>query len=401
MQRLHNYWSNFLENRMGNFALLFALSAPVVLAAIGVGFDIARLVNQRTVLQNGLDAASLASVSALAAKDKTTDNIRPYAIGFLTAQLAGQIPADQVAALVESATVTAKKKTVGTKAVYTMSMAARVTETLTPFSALLGHRTADIAAQSSTSSEVTSTALSLYLVVDRSGSMSYVTDTVLSSPSSCQNYRTDWDWNRNPWLPATSPCHLNKMGALKKAAKELFDKVDNIEDDDTSNSVTRTGVVSFNDSQQSPSDITWGTTASRAYITNLPGYPTGGTDMSTPMDTAYRAVTSTAEAAAQSAHGNTKVQKYIVLMTDGENTSGWRHADWLDVRTMTACEAAKDAGVTIYAVAFKAPDAGKALLLACSGSESNFYMAEDTNGLVAAFDDIGRKIGDRATRLTN
>nr|WP_281405314.1 TadE/TadG family type IV pilus assembly protein [Rhizobium sp. FKL33] len=392
----------FFRARGGNFALTAAIVLPVLVGGVGVAFDMATMVNQRTVLQNGLDTASLSSVSALAAKDKTTANVRSYAVDFLVAQLSGQLPSDVVEELKTSTTVTPDKKTVGTKITYTVSMSARITVEMTPLSRLLGIANRKVAARSSTSSVVVGNALSLYLVVDRSGSMSWVTNSVLPTPVSCQNYVDLDDWGYYPDIGFTSPCYLNKIGALKNAASSLFDTIDTIEALDSTNLVTRTGSVTFTDKQQTASNLAWGTTTSRAYINALPAYPSGGTDMSDAMNTAYEALSDAGETTEHANHGNTHVQKFIVLMTDGENTGASnKHKPSLDTKTLTACTKAKDAGITIYTVAFMAPTRGKTLLLSCSGSSSNSYTADNASELISAFEAIAKKVSDRATRLTN
>lgn len=402
LPQLSGVFRRFFRSRQGNFALTLALVLPVILGGVGVAFDMASMVNQRTVLQNGLDTASLSAVSALAAKDKTTSNVRSYAVDFLVAQLSGQLPSDVVEDLRTSTTVTPEKRTVGTKTTYTVSMSARISVEMTPLTRLLGFTNRKIAASSSTSSVVVGNALSLYLVVDRSGSMSWVTNTALSTPATCQNYVDEDDWGYYPDIWPTSPCYLNKMGALKNAASNLFDTIDSIEALDLTNLVTRTGSVTFTDKQQAASALAWGTINSRAYIAALPPYPSGGTDMSDAMDTAYDALTDASEATAHSVQGNNHVQKFIVLMTDGENTgASSKHKPSLDTKTLTACTAAKNAGITIYTVAFMAPTRGKTLLLSCSGSPSNSYTADNASELIAAFEAIAKKVSDRATRLTN
>jgi Flp pilus assembly protein TadG len=379
-----------------------ALAMPVLLGGVGLAYDMAAMINQRTVLQNGLDTASLAAVSALAAKDKTTLNVKSYALDFLVAQLSGQLPSDVVEDLKTSTTVLPDKHTAGTQTTYTVAMSARITVELTPFTRLLGFTNRKIAAHSSTSSVVVGNALSLYLVVDRSGSMSWVTTTTLSTPASCQNYADIDDWAYYPDIASTSPCYLNKMGALKQAAAALFDTIDSIEALDANNHVTRTGSVTFTDKEQEASAVAWGTTTARAYISALPSYPSGGTDMSDAMKTAYTALTAASEATEHASHGNTHVQNFIVLMTDGENTGASnKHKPSLDTKTLTACTSAKNAGITIYTVAFMAPTLGKNLLLSCSGSSSNSYTADNASELITAFEAIAKKVSDRSTKLTN
>ena len=98
---------------------------------------------------------------------------------------------------------------------------------------------------------------------------------------------------------------------------------------------------------------------------------------------------------------NQKPRKVVVLMTDGENTGAsatWNPA--LDDRTLATCTAARNAGVTIYTVAYMAPSNGISLLEKCAGSSSNAFQAENAAALTAAFAAIAVKISERATRIT-
>lgn len=390
----------FFHSRHGNLALSAALILPVLLGALGVCWDLMMLGDKRELLQSSLDSASLAAVSALASQEKTTDNINDYAINFLSAQLQGRLSDSEIAALLAKTTVTSTQITAGSKKSYTVAIKGTLPVSLTPFTRFAGATMSSLTAASSTTSTVLSKALSVYLVVDESGSMSWVTDTKRSSPRKCQNYTLS-NWGYYPNLSKTSPCYLNKMGSLKNAAASLFNTLDSLEAQDTSDTILRTGVVSFTDSQQTPSNLAWGTTASRNYITDLPDYPTGGTDMTGAMDTAYKAVTATAEVTAQASKNNTNFQKFIILMTDGENTGAsatWNPA--LDDRTLATCTAARNAGVTIYTVAYMAPSNGISLLEKCAGSSSNAFQAENAAALTAAFAAIAVKISERATRIT-
>ena len=56
---------DLFRNKCGNFGLSFALIAVPMIAAIGVSFDYVRAYNARRDMQNDLDAAVLASVSAI------------------------------------------------------------------------------------------------------------------------------------------------------------------------------------------------------------------------------------------------------------------------------------------------------------------------------------------------
>ena len=393
---------SLFESRSGNFGMMTAILLPVLLAAVGMSIDVARLVNDKQRLRASFDAASLATTSALSAGTITESDAQSFATKLAAGQLAANLNATQLAALKSSLVATVTSTTTGGTKTYSVKVTGGFSENLTVFSLFMGARTMTVRSSSQASGAAKSTnAISLYLVLDRSGSMSFVTDTIDSSKTRCQNY-TSSNWGYYPNLNSTSPCYINKIASLKTAAATLFDKLDTIESSDTTNTILRTGAVSFTDTQQTPSAMAWGTTAARNYVTALPAYPTGGTDMTDAMQTAYSGLTAASEKAAQTSKGNTSFYKFIVLMTDGENTgnsSNWNPA--LDAETLTTCTSARAAGITIYTVAYMAPANGKAMLLSCAGDASNYFTADDMPSLVSAFTTIAAKVTQQATRITN
>jgi hypothetical protein len=117
-------------------------------------------------------------------------------------------------------------------------------------------------------------------------------------------------------------------------------------------------------------------------------------------------------------------QKILIFMTDGENTyypnskmlKSWYGA-WgfiaknhlgttstdqdleqtkMDERTAIACQNVKDAGITVYTVAFTGSgginEATQAMLVACATDPSMAYVAADQSALLAAFSAIGDEI---------
>ena len=63
----------------------------------------------------------------------------------------------------------------------------------------------------------------------------------------------------------------------------------------------------------------------------------------------------------------------------------------LDTQTRGICDASKNAGITIYAVAFSAPSAGEDLMRYCASSAAHYYEV-DSDSIVLAFEAIGRNI---------
>jgi len=53
----------YLLNTSGNFGIMFALFSTVLLLGAGIAVDYAGMINQRTKLQNVIDAAVLAAAT--------------------------------------------------------------------------------------------------------------------------------------------------------------------------------------------------------------------------------------------------------------------------------------------------------------------------------------------------
>lgn len=390
----------FARDRRGNFGILAALLIPVILAAVATSMDISKLLSDKGRLSSALDAASLATASALTNGDITTAQAQDFATRIASGQISSTMSAAQVKELKASLVASVTSQGSGNKKDYTVKVTGKFTSQLLAFSAFhsVGNRTVS-GSSTATSQAQTATAISLYLVVDESGSMSWPTETEdTSRPYGCYQYPRD-RWDDRVYL---SPCYISKIASLKSAAAGLFDQMDAIEASDSSNLLVRTGVNSFNDKLQSGSALTWGTAAARKYILDRPTKPMGGTDMTDAMSDSNSRLNSTDEAKAQAAKGNTTFKKFIVLMTDGENTGAsnqWKPA--LDAETLDTCAKARAAGVTIFTVAYMAPSNGEALLKSCAGDISNYYKASDVKTLTKAFAEIGGKVANQTTRMTN
>jgi Flp pilus assembly protein TadG len=403
-------WRHFdirrlLKDRTGNFGIMTAIALPVLLAGGGVAVDVSNMVLTKGQMQAATDAAALATASALAAG--TTDLVSGPGFGkdFVSGEMANYLGnnAATIAALKDGTTVVITPTTdpLTLAKIYSVNVTSSYSLPVNGMTHLLGWNTVNIGATSGSSSTgaVTSAgkALSMFLALDRSGSMSWVTDTIDTTQNKCVNY-TEAKW---PTGVNSSPCYISKISALKQAVGTLFDQLTAA---DPKNTLVRVGALSYTDSTDTgnPETIKWGTSSARTYVNSLPTVPTGGTDASGPMNTAYTSLTALTEASAQLAKGNATFSKYIVLMTDGENTghsSTWDPS--LDKKTLTTCANARAAGITIYTVAFMAPVNGQAMLQTCAGTLANYYEADDMADLIAAFKSIGQKASDQTTRLTN
>jgi hypothetical protein len=75
---------------------------------------------------------------------------------------------------------------------YTVAVTSAYPTALNTMTQMLGQQNVTISTSSSTTSQPASAVeLSLYLVLDRSGSMSWITEVVQSTTRKCQNYTED------------------------------------------------------------------------------------------------------------------------------------------------------------------------------------------------------------------
>ncbi|RYH00921.1 MAG: VWA domain-containing protein, partial [Alphaproteobacteria bacterium] len=247
-------------------------------------------------------------------------------------------------------------------------------------SAFMGRTSGRVSVASTTQSSTESkNALSMYLVLDRSGSMAEYTNTVSGSYQCRYGRKT-----------TTCYTYYDKITALRMAATNLMDQLTKADPDKM---FVRTAAVSYNSAMQTPGNLAWGVAASKTYISNL--LADGGTDSGLAFKTAYNAVKATTEDTLHMAKNGQVPSKYIVFMTDGDN-----NYTTADTETKKWCDAAKLAGIEVYSVAFMAPTRGQQLLSYCATTSSHYFKAEDAEELNAAFEYIGERATATATRLT-
>ncbi len=405
------------RDRAGNFGLATAILLPVAAATAGVAIDLNRMVQVRATLQDAADSAVLSAANALAKDEKLSDDaVLEFARKFMKAQLNNVLPGgagDQTDEEAEEdplagAVGNVERKLGRTGKTVEVSLTPTYTLATNGMTALLGWKEVTVSVKATAQATPESgAAVSMYVVLDRSGSMSFTTNTVDTSVTSCVNYSaSNWAYKdilpgRRNYINPSNPCYVKKMQALKTASAIMMNELVKA---DPKGDLIRVGAVSYNDATQPASGMAWGVTTATNYITALPSVPTGGTNASGGMAAAYNALKkdNKAEKSAHDAKKNSDFTRYIVLMTDGEmtgNSASWNPA--IDEDVLEQCTAAKDDGIQVFTVAFMAPTRGKALLSACATSLSNYYEPTDMAGLVAAFGDIGKAAAMASTRLTN
>jgi Flp pilus assembly protein TadG/uncharacterized protein YegL len=379
---------DFLKNKKGNLSIIAAIVLPVGLAAAGMAIDTSKMIASKAALQNAADAAALAAASALANKGISTTDAETLASDFVKGQMANHIdaPKDAKEQPFDFSSCTdvdvTQETTVGTGKKYTVKVDTCYNVQYSAFSAFMGRRSGRVSVSSTTQSSTESkNALSMYLVLDRSGSMAEYTNTV-SGSYTCRYGRRTY----------TCYTYYDKITALRNAATKLMDKLASLDPD---TSLVRTAAVSYNSAMQTPGTLKWGVTDTKTYISRLTA--DGGTDSGLAFKTAYNAINATTENSAHATKNGQVPDKYIIFMTDGDNnyTSA-------DTETMKWCKAARDAGIVVYSIAFMAPDRGRALLEACATtSTDHYFVAENAEDLDAVFEYIGERTTAVDTRLTH
>jgi Flp pilus assembly protein TadG len=398
--------SRFARDRRGNFGMMTAIVLPIILATAGVAIDLTNMVMTKGELQDGTDAAALAAASALANDGKSVTEAKEIAMRFLKAQISkgSSVETDEESKDendLNSATTINIKETVlnGSGKAFSVDVATNYTVQFNAFTRLLGQESTTLKAMSSAASATESkNALSMFLVLDRSGSMAFITNEKDPDPKKkCQNHAsTNW-YTEN--LKETSPCYISKIAALKTAVASLVTQLNLA---DPQNKFVRTGAVAYNDAMFSPVDLAWGTTGALAYVNTIPTVPLGGTDSSGGFAKALAKLKDTAEDTLHKNKNGQVPSRYIVFMTDGENThyNGAVNNTKSDQETKKSCDEARVQKIEVYTVAFMAPERGQTLLKYCATSSSNYFEATNMAALVAAFKAIGDRTAASMSRLT-
>lgn len=209
-------------------------------------------------------------------------------------------------------------------------------------------------------------AVSMFLVLDRSGSMS----SSAGGGGSC------------PWWRSCGP---SKMDSLKTAVASMAAQFEAI---DPTHKFARMGAVSYHSSAQKESKIAWGTSAVNAYVQRLPA--SGGTNSSKAVKKAHNALKHSRENKEHQKKSGQDPQKVMVFMTDGSN-----NRSSYDYSTIKTCTKAKKEKIEIYTVAFQAPSRGQKLLKSCATDGSHYFNATNTSDLIAAFKKIGASVSEK------
>jgi Flp pilus assembly protein TadG/uncharacterized protein YegL len=375
------------RDRSGNFAITTAFLMPVLIGVAGLAIDMTKIILFKNELQTAADTATLAAASAMAAQGKSADQAKALSLQFLYGQIgstnqsgtdpAGGVPSPENEPSVQIATAAYNV----TGKMFTVTMNARYNVPLSPFAHVLGYQIAPVSVSSTAQSTTeTKNALSMYFVLDRSGSMGENTATTYTATCKDKKGKT-----------YSCTAYYTKIESLKMASTALLAQLSKA---DPQTKYVRTGSVSYDSSMGTPLAIAWGTTGVSSYVNALTA--NGGTSSTKAFQEALARVSAASEDTAHKGVNGQIPTKYIVFMTDGDNNNSYD-----DTYTKTACDSARAKKIQVFSVAFMAPAKGTALLKYCATDTSHFFAAENTAQLVDAFKAIGEKAAEQMTRLTN
>jgi uncharacterized protein YegL/Flp pilus assembly protein TadG len=360
-----------LTDKTGSFALTFALTAVPVMIAIGCSFDYVAALNTHRKMQSDLDAAIVAAVQHVGARDNTAIKAEIGKWLEAEAETKGYYVLNTSGIAIDTSNSTIKATVSATVPTTFLKIAGINSVPVAVTSAVIGGK-----------NSTTKNAFSMYLVLDRSGSMDEATNT---------SYTTTCYKNEKKKTGAYS-CTLfyTKLEALKLAVSDLVTQLATADPD---KKYVRTGAVSYNDAMQSPSPLDWGEAAILTYVNALTA--SGTTDSSAAMAKAYSSLILAAEDSLHEQKNGQTPSKYIVFMTDGAN-----NVSNADTKTRATCDLARTKGVRIYSIAFMAPTAGQTLLKYCATTTDDYFPAENAAQLIEAFKLIGETSAKTSLRLT-
>jgi Flp pilus assembly protein TadG len=121
---------------------------------------------------------------------------------------------------------------------------------------------------------------------------------------------------------------------------------------------------------------------------------TGNTNIPIGLAWAWHTLSPTLPFTEGAAYGTEKLTKFVILLTDGDNTDNrWDDSTFtINQRTTMACNAIKAVGIKIYTV--RVINGNASLLQSCASSPSMYFDVDDAGELSSVFNAIGSQIAN-------
>lgn len=343
--RLYTVLKKFLSNKSGNVAMIFGISLLLIMLSVGAAVDYSRASNLNIRVAQATDAALLAATAHVMQNADLDDQAAVNTM--LTQQfgpffLANMINVDgfQYNGFTINYDMATRNVTVDMDVDYQTAVLG-----------IIGKDSLEMTISAATGMQVNGGgAISMFLVLDRSGSMG---------------------WSNGDGG--------SKMDSLQAAVNGM---IGNIKVSDPDEEYIRMGAVAYSSNMWSVQPLEWQLDGSNIYVQAMTSG--GGTDSSSAVNEAYQRLKKPAEQSLHMSKNGQVPDLIMVFMTDGDNNNP---AD--DTATINTCNQAKAYGMEIYTVAFQAPSSGQALLSNCATDAAHYFEPENTAELIEAFSFIG------------
>jgi len=313
-------WNCYLKSEGGNVAMMFSAVVVTCGMFLGLAIDGTRMMSTKARAQSIADAAALAGAIASEADDgDRMEIVRAY----LDANVVNLAPGYLVGEPTVVFDDTTEKVTVTIPAELNLS-----------FGGLFGRSVQSIGSDSTASYLLNNLdPVSIAFALDVSGSMD---DTTSDG--------------------------RKKIEVLKSATAGLFRAIEaGTNEPDKLRNVMRTGMSAYNTELVDTQPMYWGWRHLESSVTAL--YADGGTDSSPALQNSYTQLINdrAVRASTDPDFDQSRLQEYMIFMTDGNNNE-----PEFDQESIKLCNEIKDAGISLYSVAFDAEDIGELLLVECA-----------------------------------
>lgn len=314
--------SRFVKNQDGNIAVVFGLSATVIIGCMGAAMDFSTLSNAEARGQAIADQTALAAAVFVKTNGREPtpplpvgegetpepeegyldDDYRTYTAAELGYEFKGWVEGGA-----DNVTVSVNYDGTAKEAIVTVTG-----RTVPTFMQILGKKSMDFKSKATAKYEDYEfyDPASVLMVLDNSGSMAFDDKPLIEDEN--ESDKTKWD---------AQPGAIPRLTALKNNAKEFMASLGNLVGDQTDNSdkVLRTGMLAYNTQTITSRTVQmdWQTDATEASIDRMVAL--GGTNSAPPVNLA-RTLMSTEDQTHINMHGEDPL-KFLIFMTDGVNST--------------------------------------------------------------------------------
>jgi hypothetical protein len=208
--------------------------------------------------------------------------------------------------------------------------------------------------------------------------------------STCQD--NHGSWVQATWTPANKS---NWTGCVQDRDKDVNVNYDALDTTPTSSDPTKFPAIQCTGNLAQLMPLTYDWTALSSKIDSMQSV--GATNVTIGLAWGWHSLTKSVPLT-QGAEPAEDLSKFILLMTDGDNTqnrfggNGSAYCAQCDTRTALACANAKAAGIKIYSIRVIAGNA--TLLRNCASDPSMYYDVDSASDLDAVFNAIGGQLAN-------